>query len=108
MGRRSLSIALVVCSASDAAAQTVKPEGYVEADYSYNFNRPSNGITNFRGFDNRHQTFTLSNAVIGATLEYESLTGHVALQVGHTPNTYYLAEPGSPGTNGAGATGADT
>ncbi len=107
MGFRWSVVALLVSSAGDAAAQTFKPDGYVEADYSYNFNRPSNGITNFRGFDNRHQTFSLSNAVLGGTFEYESLTGRLALQVGHTPSTYYLAEPFSPGTSGAAPTGAE-
>jgi hypothetical protein len=84
-----------------------KVDGYVEAHYSYNFNRPSNGITDFRGFDNRHDTFTLANAVLGGTFDYESLSGRLALQIGHTPTTYYLAEPSSPGGSAAASTGAD-
>jgi hypothetical protein len=99
--------ALALSWPSGAAAQTAAPDGYVEANYSYNFNRPSNGITNFRGFDNRHQTFTLSNAVLGVTLEYQSLAGRVSLQIGHTPTTYYLAEPSLRGTNGTAPTGAE-
>jgi hypothetical protein len=77
---------------------SAKLDGYVEAYYSYNINQPQNGITNFRGYDARHNTFTLSNAVLGATFDYESLSGRLALQVGHTPSTYYLAEPIAPGT----------
>jgi hypothetical protein len=38
----------------DAAAGKFTIGGYVEAAYSYNFNNPSNGLTNYRGFDNRH------------------------------------------------------
>jgi hypothetical protein len=38
--------------------------GYVEALYQWNFNSPSNGITNYRGFDNRHNTFTVSNIAL--------------------------------------------
>src|SRR4051812_32111040 len=34
--------------------------GYAEVDYSWNFNQPSNSITNYRGFDNRHNSFTIS------------------------------------------------
>jgi hypothetical protein len=33
------------------------------------------------------------------------VTAHVALQIGLTPETYYLNEPVSPGTNAAGTTG---
>lgn len=86
---------------------TARFDGYVELDFSHNFNEPSNGITNFRGFDNRHDTFTLSNAVLGATFDYESLMGRIALQVGQTPTTYYLAEPALPGSSGAGSVGPE-
>lgn len=82
-------------------------DGYVEVNYSFNFNQPSNGITNFRGFDNRHSTFTLSNAVLGATFDYDSLSGRIALQVGQTPSTYYLAEPAFTGAGGAAPVGAE-
>lgn len=80
--------------------------GYVEANYTYNLGAPTNGINHFRGFDNRHDTFTLSNVVLDGTFDWESLSGKIALQVGHTPNTYYLGEPtlaGAPGTAGSDA-----
>jgi hypothetical protein len=82
------------------------PLAYVEAGYSYNFNRPSNGITNFRGFDNRHNTFTLSNIAVGGQLESEAVEARLALQVGHTPSSYYAAEPSRAGAGGANATDA--
>ena len=75
---------------ADKPSLKVTPIGYVEAYYAYNFNRPSNGITNFRGFDNRHNTFTLSNAALGANLEAGPVGGRLMLQVGSTPSTYYL------------------
>jgi len=75
--------------------------GYVETYYQWNFNDPSNDLTNFRGFDNRHNTFTLSNVALDAKWDYERLIGHVTLQVGHTGSTYYLNEPSSPGAGGA-------
>jgi hypothetical protein len=77
--------------------------GYAEVFWQWNFNKPSNGITNFRGFDNRHNTFMVSNAVLDALGTLGSATAHVALQIGETSETYYLQEPTSRGANGAGA-----
>lgn len=82
--------------------------GYLEAFYSYNFNDPSNRITNFRGFDNRANTFTISNAVLGAAWEKSSVSAKVTAQVGHTPDTYYLAEPAAAGTSSTPASSATT
>ncbi len=80
--------------------------GYVEADYQWNFGAPSNGITHLRGFDNRHNTFTLANVALDAQFERADVIGRLALQVGHTPSTYYLAEPSKPGAPGTNATDA--
>ncbi|MHB8872697.1 MAG: outer membrane beta-barrel protein [Myxococcaceae bacterium] len=80
--------------------------GYAEVFYQWNFNQPSNGITNFRAFDNRHNTFTLANAVLDAAGTAGPASARVALQVGHTPESYYLAEPSFPGTGAVGSTGA--
>lgn len=85
----------------------VAPLGYVEAHYAYNLNRPSNGITNFRGFDNRHNTFTLANVALGANAEYGPVTARLILQVGSTPSTYYLGEPSFAGAGGANASGSE-
>jgi putative OmpL-like beta-barrel porin-2 len=82
--------------ASNPAQVTLS--GYVEAFYSYNFNNPSNRITNFRGFDNRANTFMISNAVLSAAGEKGPVSGKIAAQVGNTPDTYYLAEPPAAGT----------
>lgn len=81
----------------------VTPTGYVEVFYAYNFNQPSNGITNYRGFDNRHNTFSLSNAALGATADYGPVSAKIMLQIGSTPATYYSAEPGLAGAGGANA-----
>lgn len=90
-----------------AAALTLKPTGYVEVAYSHNANAPSNGLTNFRGFDNRHGTFTLSNVAAGADWEAGPTSGRLILQVGHTPSTYYLGEPSQAGAGGANASSAE-
>lgn len=91
----------------DDAKAPVAFGGYVEAFYQWNFDDPSNGISNFRGFDNRHNTFTLSNVALDAAWDHEGLVGRLTLQIGHTPSTYYLSEPGSPGANGANASDAE-
>ena len=85
----------------------LKLGGYVETFYQWNFNNPSNRITNFRGFDNRHDTFTISNAAFDAHIEDKRLTGHLTLQVGHTPNVYYSNEPRVPGTTAANTSDAE-
>jgi hypothetical protein len=85
----------------------VNPLGYVEAYYAYNFNRPSNGITNFRGFDNRHDTFSLTNVALGASFEYGPAKGRLVLQVGSMPASYYLGEPSLPGTAVVNGSSAD-
>ncbi|HEU4534127.1 MAG TPA: outer membrane beta-barrel protein, partial [Polyangiaceae bacterium] len=90
------------------ALGAVKVGGYVEAFYQWNFARPGNGITNYRGFDNRHNAFTLANAVLGAAWQKGPVSAEVSLQIGHTPNAYYASEPASPGASGAGEASAAT
>ncbi len=85
----------------------VTPTGYVEAYAAYNFNRPRNGITNYRGFDNRHATFSLSNAVLGANWRAGPVSGRLLLQIGSTPSTVYLGEPARGGASGANATSGE-
>jgi hypothetical protein len=90
-----------IASAGEGATGTgtaanVTLGGYVEAFWQYNFNRPYNGETAARGFDTRHNTFTLANVVLDASWSVRrDVSGRIALQVGHTPETYYAAEPGT-------------
>jgi hypothetical protein len=98
--------------AADATSETtpratVVPLAYVEAYYAYNFARPSNGITNYRAFDNRHDTFSLTNAAAGVAWESGAVSGRLVAQVGSTPSSYYLSEPNLPGTSVVNATGTD-
>ena len=74
----------------------VKLGGYVEANYQWNFNQPSNGLTNYRGFDNRHNTFTLSNVALDAQWDASNVVGQLMLQVGHTPSTSTWPSPACP------------
>src|SRR4051794_20568340 len=87
--------------ADDAAPPvTITPMGYVEAHYSYNWTRPSNGITNLRGFDGRHDSITLSNVALGASWEAGRVSGRIVMQAGATPASYYGSEPSLPGASG--------
>jgi hypothetical protein len=91
--------------AAAAAASGLSPKlaitGYIETAYTYAFEKPSNGIVNYRGFDNRHNTFTLQNVVLDATGSLGDFSARIALQVGQTPDTYYLYEPRQAGADGA-------
>jgi hypothetical protein len=97
----------VVAVGAPAANAGALLGGYVESFYQWNLDRPANGVTNFRGFDNRHDAFTISNAVLDAQWDQSNVVGRLALQVGHTPSTYYLAEPARAGTAGANGTGSE-
>lgn len=102
----------IVAPASAQSPEPAEPaftlSGYVEAYYQWSFANPDNGVTNLRGFDNRHNSFTLSNVALDAQYERDALIGRVALQVGAAPSTYYLAEPSLPGAGGANASSAET
>ncbi|HSC85978.1 MAG TPA: outer membrane beta-barrel protein, partial [Polyangiaceae bacterium] len=98
-------------AAPSAAAPSGPPPvvfgGYVEAFYQWNFERPSNALTNFRAFDNHHDTFTLANVAVSTEWDYRNIVGRVALQVGNTPSTYYLAEPSTPGSEATNASSVE-
>jgi hypothetical protein len=91
----------------DGAPRSFHVGGYIEAFWQWNTNDPDNGITHFRGFDNRHNTFTLANVVLDVEWDHEGTVGRIALQVGHTGSTYYGAEPRLPGGEATSATSAD-
>jgi hypothetical protein len=91
----------------EPAPWPVRLGGYVEAFWQWNARNPSNGITHYRGFDNRHNSFTLANVVAEAEWDYRGAVGRLALQVGHTGSTYYGSEPELPGAAGTNPSGAD-
>jgi hypothetical protein len=103
-------VAAVGETALDVESEDAPPftlGGWVEAYYSFNFNDPSNGITNLRGFDNRHNTFNLSNVALDAQWDVDGVNGRATLQWGSTPATYYLAETNGPSAgSGIGAQSA--
>lgn len=90
--------------ADERAAVDFAPFGMVEAFFLWSFRDPDNGIVALRGFDNRHASFTLANVVFGADFGYRDAYARIALQWGHTPTSYYGAEPADLGGLGVGST----
>lgn len=90
------------------AEPSVVVGGYVEAFVSHNFNAPDNGVTNLRGFDDRSDSITLANVAVDVAGTRGDVAGRVVLQVGHTPNSYYLAEPTKAAIGSAGESDAHT
>jgi hypothetical protein len=106
--RLSFAFALVSMAAAPAAsAEGLTVGGYAEAFYQWNFGDPSNGLTHFRGFDNRHDSFTLSNAAVDVAWQSTKMDGRVVLQTGLLPSTVYLAEPLSPGAAASGSSSGE-
>lgn len=73
--------------------------GYLETYYSWNFNRPSNGISEFRAFDNRHNAISLQAAALDVGFKSRYLEARFVGQTGTGPATYYGAsEPSLAGS----------
>lgn len=72
----------------DTRAGKLTLGAYLEAYYAYNANRPVNRLTSYRGFDDRHDTFMISNIAASLAWEKGPLTAKVALQLGATPDAY--------------------
>jgi hypothetical protein len=92
----------------DGARSTPKPAiftlgGYVETYYAWNFARPDNAITYNRFGDNRHNSFTLGNAVLDGAFSLEHMSGRIALQSGSVPYTQYATAQARRDTQGANA-----
>jgi hypothetical protein len=104
--RSIVVFALLILSTRPANAQGLTVGGYVEGFWQWNFGRPRNGLTNFRAFDNRHDSFTLANVALRVGWDDGRTFASVVGQVGHTPSTYYASEPVSPGAEGANASDA--
>ncbi len=110
MNRFAAAMAALAAGAARAEeaplTPVVKLSGYVEAFYQLNFNWPSNLVTAYRGFDNRSSSFTISNAAIDVSGAKGPVSARLALQVGHAPASYYLAEPTYPAQAGTGGSDA--
>jgi hypothetical protein len=109
--RAIIAAMLVMVAAGGARADTPASDtkltlaGYVETYYAWNFNDPSNLITNYRGFDDRHSGFTIENVALDVLGQRGPVSTHLVVQIGATGSTYYLAEPVWRATGGAGPSG---
>ncbi|HEV7557976.1 MAG TPA: outer membrane beta-barrel protein, partial [Kofleriaceae bacterium] len=106
----SIALSVRVASAEpspDAPPPSIKIAGYIETFYQLNFNQPSNLITAYRDFDNRTNSFTISNAVLDVAGQVGAVSTRIVLQVGHTPASSYLTEPFYPAQAGTGASGPE-
>lgn len=95
--------------ADDAAPASteVKVGGWIETYYSFNTNRPANGINSVRAFD-IHDGFNLQNAALDLDVKKGADTIKVTFQSGNLGvNTYDPLEPTAVGTAYTAATGAN-
>lgn len=89
------------------AVPEVKVGGWVETYYSFNANRPANGINSVRAFD-IHDGFNLQNAALDVDVKKGADAIKVTFQSGNLGmNTYDPLEPTATGTAYTAATGAN-
>lgn len=91
----SVGPTLVLAQEVKDPAPSITFGAVVETYFGWNFNKPDNRVTAFRGFDARHDSFALSNAVLDAHWNAGAVSGRLALQTGDTPDIYYGAEAAS-------------
>jgi len=80
--------------------------GYLETFYQWSFNVPGNGISSYRGYDNRHNTISLQNAVLDVGFRARDILARIALQGGLAPSTIYQDEADVAAGPGAGSSDA--
>ncbi len=87
------TIASTVPPTVEAGDFKLEFSGRVEAAYSFAFQAPANGISNYRIFDNRHNSFSISAVGLGFQASYLDAYAKIALWWGLTPTTIYGGEP---------------
>ncbi len=77
-----------------AASASVELHGTLETYYGYNFNEPSNGVTNGRYYDVRHNMLGLQNALLETrwSAARGAVTGTVQLQLGAFHELFWPGE----------------
>lgn len=88
----ALGPTLVLAQDAKEPSASITVGAWVETYFAWNFNEPENGVTAFRGFDARHNSFALSNAVVDTRWTAGAVSGRLALQTGDTPDIYYGPE----------------
>ncbi len=85
----------------------VQVSGTMEVYASLNTNMPGNGITAYRGFDQRAGTVAVSNASVAIDGRYGPVNVLIIAQTGLLTSTDYAAEPSQPLGGAAGESSAD-
>ncbi|MBK9369259.1 MAG: outer membrane beta-barrel protein [Deltaproteobacteria bacterium] len=95
---------LLLLQVAHAQDPTVRVGGFVEGYYAWNLNQPTNHVTALRGFDDRHNSLTLSLASAHVAVVDDVARGTIALQTGTVPAALFATEP--TGAGAFAATGA--
>jgi len=84
-------------TAQDSTTQksTFSFSGFVEAYYSYDFNKPADNNRPFFLYSyNRHNEFNINLAFVKAAYQSDNIRGNLAFAAGTYVNANYAAEPG--------------
>lgn len=97
--KKVMAGALIMASLQGFGQEEQKPSftlsGYVEAYYSYDFNKPENNTKpGFMYSHNRHNEFNLNLGYIKGSYTAERVRANLALAAGTYMNANYAAEPG--------------
>ena len=98
--KKILTAAAMILSVSATAQDSSKNNplsftGYVEAYYSYDFNKPTdNNKPAFIYSHNRHNEFNVNLAFIKASYSADRVRGNLAIAAGTYMNANYSSEPG--------------
>lgn len=88
----------ITATAQDSVNKQNNPlsfSGYIEAYYSYDFNKPTNNNRpSFFYSYNRHNEFNINIGLIRASYNTDRIRGNIALAAGTYVNANYSAEPG--------------
>jgi hypothetical protein len=111
--QRGLAVVITSLAATTALAEappedaSIKVSGTLEVYASVNTNMPGNGITAYRGFDQRAGTVAVSNAALGVRGQLRGVDLVVIVQTGLLTSAIYSTEPNQPLGGAAGASDAD-
>lgn len=88
---------LLLLPVAIAAEPAARVGGLVEGYYAWNLNQPSNHVNALRGFDDRHNSLTLSLASAHVAVVDDVARGTIALQTGTIPAALFATEPTAGG-----------
>jgi hypothetical protein len=94
----SVTLALSASAQDSTLKEKVMPlafNGYVEAYYAYDFNKPADNVRPFFFYShNKHNEFDINLAFVKVSYTSETVRANIALAAGTYVNANYAAEPG--------------